>query len=323
MNYNKAPANKFDQVIENIEASCSEFYRRHKRLLYSIVLTGSLARREVSKENGTYDADMLVVTRYYYNPILCKFLKTHLEKKTKRVKFDLGRSCPLSRLTREKSLFLYDIKNNGVILAGNDARKMIREHSLHDLYPFESIRLLLNASCRLVFSLGQEEVEIKRELNKAMRCCIDAYLLHHGQFAPTMKERKIMLKRDQLKIFKNIQNVIECDDLNVKYMKGRQELLSVMDLMRTRLGLENIKSLTNYLRERSDYPFPFKVYTLVTSRHVGSIFTNPIFDIYAWALGVLQKLEKPASLEPQCAHHEYFQNIWTKLPQPVTLGRAS
>lgn len=321
MNCNKAKASKIEKVIENIKASCSEFYGRHKRLLYSIVLTGSLARREVSKEDGTFDADMLVVTRYYYNPILCKLLKTHLEEKVRGVKFDVGRSCPLSRLIRERSLFLYDIKNNGVILAGNDARKVIREHSLHDLYPFESIRLLLNASCRLVFSLDQEEVEIKRELNKAMRCCIDAYLLHHGQFAPTIKERKIMLKRGQLKIFTNIQNVIECDDLNAKYKEGRQELLNVMNLMRTRLGLENIKSLTDYLRERSDYSFLFKIYALATSRHVGSIFANPIFDVYAWALELLQKCEAPTSFEPQYAHTEYFENIWTKLPQPVKLER--
>lgn len=317
MNYDKTLSDEIGEDIEKIRAACSEFYNRHEKLLYSIVLAGSLARREVSKENGTYDADILVVTRYYYNPILCSFLKSYLEKKAKKVKFDFGRSCPLSRLRREKSLFLYDIKNNGVVLAGNDVKKMIQEHSLHDLYPFESIRLLLNAACRLVFSLGQEEVEIKKELNKAMRCCIDAYLLHYGQFAPTLKERKMILKRDHLMFFRNIQDVMECDDLNVKYLRGRQELLSIMNLIRTRLGLDSIKSLIDYLEERSNYSFPFKVYTLAISRHVGSIFTNPIFDVYAWALGVLKKCERPTDLESGYAHHEYFEDIWTKLPQPV------
>jgi len=155
-----------------------------------------------------------------------------------------------------------------------------------------------------------------------MRCCIDAYLLHHGQFAPTLKERKIILKRVHSEFFKKIQDVSECDDLNVKYRRGRQELLSVMNLMRTRLGLDNLKGLTDYLRERSDYSFPFKVYTLATSRHLDSIFTNPIFDIYAWALGVLEKCQSPTDLEMQYAHHEYFEDIWTKLPQPVTLRKS-
>ena len=317
MSYDKTPSEDIGEVVENIKASCSKFYSRHKKLLYSIVLAGSLARREISSENGTYDADILVVTRYYYNPILCSFLKLDLKKKAKKVKFDFGRSYPLYRLRREKSLFLYDLKNNGVVLAGNDVKKMIQEHSPHDLYPFESIRLLLNASCRLAFVVDKEEVDIKRELNKAMRCCMDAYLLHYSQFAPTLKERKMILKHDHLKFFNNVQEVMECDDLNAKYMVGKQELLGVLNLIRIRLGLDSIESLVDYLRERCNHSFFFRFYTLAISRHVGSIFTNPIFDIYAWALGVLKKLERPTGLGPQHAHHEYFENIWTKLPQPV------
>jgi len=317
MNCDKALSHEIDEVIETIKESCSEFYSRHEKLLYSLVLAGSLARREVSKENGTYDADILVVTRYYYNPILGDLLRSHLQRKIKKVKFDFGRSYPLSRLRREKSLFLYDIKNNGVILAGNDVKKIIQEHSLNDLYPFEGIRLLLNAACRLVFSFNQEEAETRKELNKAMKCCIDAYLLHHGQFASTLKERKIMLKRDHLNFFKNVQAVIECDDLNVKYLRGRKELLNVMNLITVRLGLDTVRGLVEYLRVRAHYSFPFKLYTLAMSRNVGSIFKNPIFDVYAWVLGVLEKCEELDDVEPALVRQDYFENIWIKLPQPV------
>ncbi len=316
MSCHKTSAAEIDQIIDNIRIWCSEFYSSHKKLLYSIMLTGSLARREVYKEDGIFDADMLVVTRYYYNPFICSFLKSYLEKRTNRIRFDLGRSCPSSRLSREKSLFLYDIKNNGVVLAGNDARKMIQDHSIHDLFPFESIRLLMNASCRLVFSLYQDEVEIRRELNKAMRCCVDAYLLHEGHFAPTLNERKSMLKRDQPVFFKDIQEVIECDDLNVKYKKGRLKLLSVLNLTRMRLDLGNLKSLVDYLRDGSTYPFPFKVYTLVRSRHFGSVLANPIYDIYSWSLWVLQKCDTYTDPE-RYTHHQYYESLWTKLPQPA------
>ncbi len=317
MNCSKVLSNEIGEVIENIKESCAEFYSRHEKLLYSIVLTGSLARREVSKENGTYDADILVVTRYYYNPILGNLLRPQLKKKIRKVEFDFGRSYPLSRLRREKSLFLYDIKNNGVILAGNDVRRIIQEHSLNDLYPFEGIRLLLNAACRLVFSFSQEEAETRKELNKAMKCCIDAYLLHHGQFASTANERNVILKRDHLNFFKKIQAVIECDDLKSKYLRGRQELLNVMNLITLRLELGAVRGLVDYLRARAHYSFPFKLYTLAMSRNIGAIFRNPIFDVYAWILGVLEKCEELDDIELERVRHDYFQNIWIKLPQPV------
>lgn len=304
-------------AIERIRGSCCRFYSRHEKLLYSIVLAGSLARREVPEEDADYDADILVVTRHYYNPILCGFLKKYLEKNVKNVKLDFGRSYPLSRLRKEKSLFLYDIKNNGVILAGNDVKEIIREHTLEDLYPFEAIRLLLNASCRLAFSLSQEDTEITRELNKTMRCCIDAYLLHHDKFAPTLKERKAILKRDYSKCFGTIQDVVECDDLDLKYTMGRQEFLRIMNLMRKRLGLDSLKSLIDHLQERSEYSFSLRLYTLAMSRHFRSICRNPIFDVYTWALSVLWKCEKITDIKSHCPHYEYFRSVWTRLPQPL------
>ncbi len=53
------------------------------------------------------------------------------------------------------------------------------------------------------------------------------------------------------------------------------------------------------------------------SRNIGAIFRNPIFDVYAWILGVLEKCEELDDIELERVRHDYFQNIWIKLPQPV------
>lgn len=315
MTYTKTYSSRMLKIMRDVEKVCSGFYEHHKNLIYSIVLTGSLARGDIPPNQKIFDADIVLVSRITYNPFLCTLLKRNIERSIKNVKFDLGLSYPISRLKKEKSLLMYDVKNNGRVLAGRNITTIIPEISPKDLYPFESIRLLMNASCHVAFCFSDDEKQLSREIDKAMKWCLDAFLLYKGKFAPSFQERKKIVQRKYPSFFSTFNEVVNCNDLREKYRKGRLQLLKVMKLIYQDLGLKNVIELISLLEKNYTYPISFRAYSLLISRRFRSIFRNPIFDIYRFAISYIKNFKTPASLFMNSI--EPFNEIWEKLPQPV------
>lgn len=315
MTYTKPYSSKMLEIMKDMERVCSDFYEYHKNLIYSIVLTGSLARGDIPPNQKIFDADVVLVSRITYNPFLCILLKRNLEKSIKNVKFDLGLSYPISRIKKEKSLLMYDVKNNGRVLAGRNITNVIPEISPEDLYPFESIRLLMNASCHVAFCFSDDEKQLSREIDKAMKWCLDAFLLYKGNFAPSFQERKKIVQRKYPSFFSTFNEVVTCNDLREKYRKGRVQLLKVMKLIYQDLGLKNVIELVSFLEKNYTYPISVRAYSLLISRQVRSIFENPIFYIYRFAVSSIKNSNTPMRLFTNSI--ELFNEIWDKLPQPV------
>lgn len=307
--------------MEEIKKICSTFLFEHKRSLCSIVLTGSLARGEFSSKRKSLDADISLVTWKHYNPILCRRLEKHLQMSITGIKFDVGRSWPISRAKRERSLFLYDIKNSGLILAGKDVRSIIPSISAEDLYPYECIRLLLNACCHLVFSLCNGEEDIRKEIEKAMAWCLDAHLLYQGEFAVTHRARRQITKRKYHVFYKQIVKVESCRDLNIRYKLARAEILKMLNLIKANLKLKRIEDIVDYVQGACDYSLSFRIYSLLTSRLSKSILVNPVFDVYVFVVDVLKKTRNlgDSNLRNTCnsKRFQHFKHIWEKLPQPI------
>lgn len=309
------------EVLEDVKKICSIFLYEHKKSLCSIVLTGSLARREFSSKSKSLDADISLVTWKYYNPLLCRRLKRYLQRSIKGIEFDVGRSWPVSRAKVERSLFLYDIKYNGVILAGKDVRSIIPSISAEDLYPCECIRLLLNACCHLVFSLCNEEESIRRGIDKALAWCLDAYLLLQGEFANTYRARRQITERKYPVFYKQIVEVESCRNLNIKYKLARAEILKTLNLIKANLKLKRIGDIVGYVQSTYIYSLSFRFYSLLTSRLPKSILVNPIFDVYVLVVDVLKKTRSLDGLNVRNAcnnkRFQHFKHIWERLPQPV------
>jgi len=315
MTCTKGHSSRMAKIVEMMKRVCSEFYEHHKSAIYSIVLTGSLARGDIPLDKEIFDADTVVVSRGMYNPFLCILLKRNLEKSIKNVEFDVGLSYPISRLKKEKSLLMYDIKNNGIVLAGKNVKKIVPEISPKDLYPFETIRLLMNASCHTVFSFSANQKELSSEIDKTMKWCLAAFLLYKGKFAPSFRERKKIVQTEYPRFFGAFNEVVSCRNLGVKYEKGRLQLLKTMNLICKDLELRDVVELINCLEKKYAYPISFRVYSFFVSKQIRSVFGNPIFDVYRFAVSFMKNFNAP--VRPSIDSMEFFNEIWEKLPQPI------
>jgi len=297
-----------NDLVKKLREYSTAFYAESKLRLFSIILTGSLAW-EV-KPQSTADADVMLVTRFYDILIKRKY-ERYMKARLPGIEMDVG-VYPASRIREEKSLFLYDTKHHGIILAGNDALKLITEITVEDLYPFEGFRLLLNRIKDLLTSIENytptnvtlNPVNFKIATRRIIQAYVDSYLIFNKVIDPNHERRLSIF----LSMKYSLPKIREIQDARKILLEGLQYGLEAAKI-------DSFDSLLNKMKLRFKYPYLFRFYTILKTRRPSSLYRNPIFDAYRLAYRFI--LNHETGGKPWSHFKTDLIRIWESAPQPI------
>lgn len=296
-------------LVQRLEALSHNYYRKNKDRLASIVLAGSVAYGTKEIESGD-DLDIILACPSY-DLLLGKHFEKYLETFVESFEVNVG-VYPVSRIKRERSLLMYDVKNGGKILAGLDIRPLIADIRPEDLCPYEAYRLLLNRLVELVIAvrgLGPDGVVVdgkllKRVSGRIKRACVDSYLIFNRKYVTdSRKKRKIFFSLDGK--MPKVRTFEQC----------RTALLIALEYGAKKANSKSLHEMIVEMKRKYRYPFNFRIYTLFVTKKISAILRSPIFDAYESALAFLESGEtgnKSFSMFVKNLHR-----TWEKSPQPI------
>lgn len=304
-------------ILVDLQRYGEEFYRKKKTRIICILLGGSLGRNEATPENlAAIDADINVITRFYYDLLIQRQLRRFLEVKIPGIAFDVG-VYSLSRLKsgKDRSQNLFDLKYNSKILAGKDVRSEIPGISVQDFYPFEAFRLIFNRTFDLIKAVRQcngGEVEVDTALfriakRRVIRAHIDSYLIFNKKYSRDYEERERMFLAEN-----RIPAIENFDD-------ARQTLLKSMSKGLETTRIPSSDALLEIMSQRYAYPIAFRIYTAFQTKKLSAFFSNPVFRVYHEAMKFLESEKVTPTTPRELAE---LVRIFESCPQPVVLRAA-
>ena len=262
-------------TVQKLVENSRVFYRNNRWRILSILLSGSLTW----KTSGICsDADISVVTRFHYDIFLGKKMCQFLQRRIPRIRIEVG-VYPLSRLTSglDRSHYLYDLKYNSVVLAGNDPRHRIPKIDVNDLYPFEAFLMILNRSIDLIRSIANftsEEIAVNNKMLKTaiariQRAYVDSLLIFEKTYHPNYAQR--------MQIFNSLYGSLPKTET---FADARALILESLNQGLRKSRIRSYESLFNQLESRYLYPADFRLYAFVKTKEPSALFHNPIYDVY-------------------------------------------
>ncbi|MHB8565657.1 MAG: nucleotidyltransferase domain-containing protein [Nitrososphaerales archaeon] len=234
--------------------------------LKSIMLVGSATEKKDFK-----DIDLLLITKRLAFTTAKSKLMMALRSTFPNFDFDIG-VYNASRLSKEVSIFLYEAKGSGIVLAGEDLRNMI-SIKREDLFPFEAIRLILNRAYDLMACIDYNNLSIDEAKFKAIRgrifqTHVDVNLLISGAFAPSKLERQ--------KIF--------LADLEMPLLGSWEEsrLMLATDLISTlaAAAFTDIGDAIEKMRRSFRYPIENRIRNFFSYGGISSLFMSPAIPYF-------------------------------------------
>jgi len=299
-------------LIATLQELSEEFFKKNRNQLVSIVLVGSLARKDSHLfSTGVREVDVLLISRYYYLLPLKKKYKNYVSRRIPGLEVHSGIDT-LDRLQCEKSLFIYDLKYSGKVLAGMDVRNRIGEVTPNDLFPFEGFRLLLNRGIDIVEGVDQnadgrlsENSFFPIAARRMENACRDSMLIFHKIFDPLPINREKLL-RD---VVKGSTPVIKC------FSDASESFKATMDVGLRLAGFASCEEMLDEMSQTFAYPFQFRIYTVLKTRKLASLFSNPIYNAFYLCHEILSnRLHKSWNTTKK-----EIIKTWKDVPQPLIL----
>jgi hypothetical protein len=264
------------RIVQELRDFSRVFYDENKSRLSSIYLVGSLARSRPQDNIKSTDVDICLVSKSYYD----LFIKSPSPEINAGV-------YPVWRLTSglDKSHHMYDLKNNSMLLAGEDLRPLIPEITIEDFYPLEGFLFLLNRSIdllRVIECVSVKGITVNKELLKSAisrikRAYLDSYLVFRKQYCPDYDIRVQMFTS----LGNHLPNLETFEDARVLLLDGFDEGLKITKI-------STCGHLINLIESRYQYPINFRIFTSIMTRKPRAIFHNPLLNTYKQAIRFLR-----------------------------------
>ena len=274
------------RIVQELRDFSRVFYDENKSRLSSIYLVGSLARSRPQDNIKSTDVDICLVSKSYYDLFIKSRFEKFMASKIPSPEINAG-VYPVWRLTSglDKSHHMYDLKNNSMILAGEDLRPLIPEITIEDFYPLEGFLFILNRSIDLLRAIERVTVKgitinkelLKSAISRIKRAYLDSYLVFRKQYCPDYDIRVQMFTS----LGNHLPNLETFEDARVLLLDGFDEGLKITKI-------STCGHLIDLIESRYQYPLNFRIFTSIMTRKPRAIFHNPLLNTYKQAIRFLR-----------------------------------